>query len=682
MKRVGVEFGDTGRHQNADAGDTILESISDCLQKTQFLRIQQSKLFSIIGDGSEEGRNDAEDEVQVVVFEEHGEIKTEFFALDRVLTSESADGKSHDAMAVTASWVRCMSEIGAALATPDPGLFKAMLVAGGADGASLNMGRVSGVVARMQSIVPHFLLRHCGGHNLELALHDASKDEELLQHFEGLLKRLYSTYRTAKRMAGLRGAEDMNTVLEDECPVVKYLGILEIRWLSSKHRAIKSALRNWASAIVDTHVNALPETGAAHHMGKPMEWFKGTKVNVTFPAGSRIMNRNGSLGAKRLNSVVKIGSVTGVSVADVGELEAGEFSGELYEVTYEDHDTAQFSKGEVCHLLDMDFTQQLEGLDDDGFYKNKHWGLHTELCDYTNLAVAHFLLDVDGIITVMSKVMQTNGLPLTDAQSCTRKTVTNLRVLRTEDGPNLTRFKSQCENLEDRQFESWLGFVLRGTERKAEFEAFRIRYLNKSITSIESRFEETEPVFLAVRVFDNRLWPLRPDDGGDELFGDEFGVDDVTVLFNHYCGLLVQLQLEGAQDKGSAKAALLSDWKVFKADIMGGDLGKDKASTYTFSNFWKDISLHHRARYPVLVWLVLITRLIPIGSAECERMFSLMNRLKTDLRNRIKTKRLDQWMRVNRLAPSVCDVSDAELDVWIDHWNNECDHGRYMSYFT
>ena len=80
MKRVGVEFGDTGRHQNADAGDTILESISDCLQKTQFLRIQQSKLFSIIGDGSEEGRNDAEDEVQVVVFEEHGEIKTEFFA--------------------------------------------------------------------------------------------------------------------------------------------------------------------------------------------------------------------------------------------------------------------------------------------------------------------------------------------------------------------------------------------------------------------------------------------------------------------------------------------------------------------------------------------------------------------------------------------------------------------------
>ena len=79
--------------------------------------------------------------------------------------------------------------------------------------------------------------------------------------------------------------------------------------------------------------------------------------------------------------------------------------------------------------------------------------------------------------------------------------------------------------------------------------------------------------------------------------------------------------------------------------------------------------------------LVSIIRLIPMGSAECERMFSLMNRLKTDLRNRMKTGRLNQLMTVNRLAPSVEDVTEQQLDEWIDFWDSECSKGRYTSYF-
>ena len=93
------------------------------------------------------------------------------------------------------------------------------------------------------------------------------------------------------------------------------------------------------------------------------------------------------------------------------------------------------------------------------------------------------------------------------------------------------------------------------------------------------------------------------------------------------------------------------------------------------------MSQHYRIRYPWLVMLLLIVRLLPIGSADCERMFSLMNRLKTDLRNRLKTGKLDVLMRVNRLAPSVADVTDATLDEWIAFCDSECKAGRSMSYF-
>ena len=79
--------------------------------------------------------------------------------------------------------------------------------------------------------------------------------------------------------------------------------------------------------------------------------------------------------------------------------------------------------------------------------------------------------------------------------------------------------------------------------------------------------------------------------------------------------------------------------------------------------------------------VVLIIALVPIGSAECERMFSLMNRLKTDLRNRMKNGLLNNLMTVNRLGPSLPVLTDEDIDAMIEHWEHGCKTGRYTSYF-
>jgi hypothetical protein len=126
---------------------------------------------------------------------------------------------------------------------------------------------------------------------------------------------------------------------------------------------------------------------------------------------------------------------------------------------------------------------------------------------------------------------------------------------------------------------------------------------------------------------------------------------------------------------------MLEEWKHFKVDVVRGNIGIEKVKSDSFSEFWSFVSRHYRRRYPWLVMLLLIVRLLPIGSADCERMFSLMNRLKTDRRNRLTTEKLDVLMRVNRLAPSVAEVTNAILDEWIDHWDSECKAGRSTSYF-
>ena len=68
-----------------------------------------------------------------------------------------------------------------------------------------------------------------------------------------------------------------------------------------------------------------------------------------------------------------------------------------------------------------------------------------------------------------------------------------------------------------------------------------------------------------------------------------------------------------------------------------------------------------KARYPRFLLLVLIIRLVPIGSAEYERMFSLINRIKTDLRSRMRTDRINNIMTVNRLESGLDTPNPEEL---------------------
>jgi len=118
---------------------------------------------------------------------------------------------------------------------------------------------------------------------------------------------------------------------------------------------------------------------------------------------------------------------------------------------------------------------------------------------------------------------------------------------------------------------------------------------------------------------------------------------------------------------------------VLQGGPSQGDIGIERIASSSHSEFWRFMRMHYQERYPWFLRLVLIILLVPIGSAECERIFSLMNRLKTDVRNRMENGRLNDLMTVNRLAPST--LSDEELDEVIDFWEADCKTGRYTSYF-
>jgi hypothetical protein len=106
---------------------------------------------------------------------------------------------------------------------------------------------------------------------------------------------------------------------------------------------------------------------------------------------------------------------------------------------------------------------------------------------------------------------------------------------------------------------------------------------------------------------------------------------------------------------------LLGEWEGFRR------LLKVKYSSKSARELFKVILNNESLKelYPQMMKLAAIAALIPMSTAECERVFSTMNRIKTDLRNRLKTNTLDCLIRLSFNGPPA-DLFDFEraADIW------------------
>ena len=57
--------------------------------------------------------------------------------------------------------------------------------------------------------------------------------------------------------------------------------------------------------------------------------------------------------------------------------------------------------------------------------------------------------------------------------------------------------------------------------------------------------------------------------------------------------------------------------------------------------------------YPIILSILARIAVLPASSAQVERLFSTMKRIKTGQRNRLKTKMLDNLMRISIEGPPV-----------------------------
>ena len=131
-----------------------------------------------------------------------------------------------------------------------------------------------------------------------------------------------------------------------------------------------------------------------------------------------------------------------------------------------------------------------------------------------------------------------------------------------------------------------------------------------------------------------------------------YGQEKLEVLISHF-GEGVELVINGEEFR--------SEWEGFK-----------RLMVVTYSHFSMRQMLRHLCTnsslmdmFPNLSKLATIAALVPVSIAECERSFSAMNRIKMELRNRLKTTTLSCLMRISIEGPSVSDFDyERAADIW------------------
>ena len=73
-----------------------------------------------------------------------------------------------------------------------------------------------------------------------------------------------------------------------------------------------------------------------------------------------------------------------------------------------------------------------------------------------------------------------------------------------------------------------------------------------------------------------------------------------------------------------------------------------------------------QAVYPQLARIACLGLSIPFSTADCERAFSTMKRVKTPLRNRLKTTTLDCLLRISIEGP---DLNDFDFELAVNKWS-------------
>lgn len=264
--------------------------------------------------------------------------------------------------------------------------------------------------------------------------------------------------------------------------------------------------------------------------------------------------------------------------------------------------------------------------------------LNTYLRGKNFLLLFHFLTDVLEHLSRWSRQMQQRTGLLIDFADFSEKVKNSFEILKTKNGKNLVAFlhnclcpTQACETTD--KYDDTPQVFFNRVELIQDHRTFAVPWLvNIRDEFLSSLIDEVESYFPSGQLKNFDIFkPSNLPSKEEETF--TYGTSEVYSI----CNFFQWNDCKGLQD----------DWIALLQSMMKSDRycdGKNKeSSSYAFwAQFSKsDIAWTEKTRQLINTILVL-----PIGSADAERGFSIMNHIKTSRRTRLTSSHLNDIMRI------------------------------------
>ncbi|KAL5022022.1 hypothetical protein ScPMuIL_001177 [Solemya velum] len=239
------------------------------------------------------------------------------------------------------------------------------------------------------------------------------------------------------------------------------------------------------------------------------------------------------------------------------------------------------------------------------------------------VATLYTMCDILPQLSILSKCFQESSLELTDIQDHIKMTLDILDARLSSPGKHYRQIVETVATLENNHFRiSRQGIY--------DFDTFKQKVHDKFLLHLCQNIRDRFPDMGVITAFSC----LDPSGMRNISIHDLDGIDDdkMETLCEHYDG---EIDPTATMQEFSSFKLYLHKYKEKKFDtILSSSLGTSLKSLY-----------------PNLARLAEICLVIPASIADCERGFSAMKRVKTDLRNRLSQKILNALMMVSVQGP-------------------------------
>jgi hypothetical protein len=313
-------------------------------------------------------------------------------------------------------------------------------------------------------------------------------------------------------------------------------------------------------------------------------------------------------------------------------------------------------------------------------------GLHKYCTTYIFCAFLCLLVDVLNVLTKLCKTLQGRDFLYSYVKPKIALAIGELRGMKEFSGPALKSFQSTCVFLpteEEPKQAKWqlnpeIGIDLVCTNAMLQkFSSTKLQYLQSLVDNLETRLSahSESPDGKVLETLSHLTSPpyiitLNADD--KKFF--------VGIVSDWYKGLTVKVEVpslaaatgtethEAGNDDNDVKTS--KHIPVLTEDGLLTDLNKVQGlvteyySTMEACNFLTRILEDHSSDVPNYAAACKLMLCIPVTSVECERAFSLQNRIKTKLRNRLNEQRINVLMKIATGPPT----TSFDFATAVRHW--------------